>query len=130
MRSTEDYPPISRLLGCLREPLVDGVEEGVFSDGFGQVVGAACGQASLDFFLEGMGGQGDDGGGFSVGGFLPFPDRSGGGMAVHLGHLHVHQHQVVVLGPVHVDGDFSCFGGFQLVAGLFEVGPDEDLVVG
>ena len=109
---------------------MDGVEEGVFSDGFGQVVGAACGQAALDFFLEGMGRQGDDGGGFSVGGFLPFPDRSGGGMAVHLGHLYVHQHQVVVLGPVHVDGDFSCFGGFQLVAGLFEVGPDEDLVVG
>ena len=69
-----------RLLGGLREPFVDGVEEGVFSDGFGQVVGAACRHASLDFFLEGMGGQGDDGSGLSVGGLFPFPDGSGGGM--------------------------------------------------
>ena len=118
-----------RLLRCLREPLVDGVEEGVFSDGFGQVVGAACGQAALDFFLEGMGGQGDDGGGLPVGGLFPFPDGSGGGMAVHDGHLHVHQHQVIFLSLVHFNCGLSSFGNVELIAGLFQIGPDENPII-
>ena len=84
----------------LSEIFADFSQENLPGDRFGQVVGAAAGQALLAVFGHGVRGEGDD------------REREpaaaqfrGGGVAVHHRHLHVHQDQVERLRRRQVDRD-------------------------
>ena len=91
-------------------------------DGLGQVVLHARIQAALAVAFHGVGGHGDDGQVVEPG-FLA--DGSGGGQAIHFGHLDVHQHQVVVVGRGRLyfcHGIMAVDGGLDLYAGFFQKG--------
>ena len=76
----------------------------------------AAGQHQVHIFLEGIGGQGDDGHGAGVGP-VHGANGLGRGIAVHFGHLQIHQNQVVeILGRLGEHGH-----GFRSVTRLVNI---------
>ena len=101
-------------------------------DGFAQVGAAASGQAELDVVVVGMGRQGDHRDRRAAQAGLEGTQCTGGLMAVQDGHLHIHQHQVEVLGGQQLQRVFAIGGHRQgqvlaLQHGLHQ--QDVDLVV-
>ena len=99
-------------------------------DGLGEAGVAAGIDAVLLFALEGVGGEGDD-----LEGVLLVAEFAAGGVAVHHGHLHVHEDEVIGLARVPgfeglVQAQFAVLGDVDGGALLLEDHRDEALVVG
>src|SRR3954469_14693212 len=75
--------------GFVSEGLADGGEEPFAVDGLAEIVGAAGVDALVAVLGHGVGGEGNDGGLEALG-----AEGGGGLVAIHLGHLHVHEDQV------------------------------------
>jgi hypothetical protein len=95
-----------------------------FVDGLGKVVVHAGVKATLTISLHGVGGHGDDD---DVAIWrLGAADLFGGLVAVHNGHLAIHEDEVVVIGGNHVDGFLAVRGEFDGEAeALKHAGRDE-----
>ena len=97
----------------------------VFLEGFGDEFGGAGAECAVDVVLEGGGGEGDDVSGGGVGEFADFAD---GGIAVHDGHLDVHEDDVEFVEDAEVDGLLSVGGGSVGEAGVLADGFEEEEV--
>ena len=86
-------------------------------DGLGEVVAHACGEAKFAILVHGIRSHGDDGemGEAGIG-----ADGFGGGDAVHDGHLHVHEDDVVVVFGDLLNGGSAMFRDIDVDAGVFE----------
>jgi hypothetical protein len=77
-----------------RQPALHAGQQLVGVDGLGDVIAGSGGQALVPVALHGPGGDGDD---RQVSELRHLADRGGGGVAIHLGHHHVHQHEIDVI---------------------------------
>ena len=95
--------------------LGDRGQQGVRADGLGDVQVSAGLAAGGGVFVERIGGQHDHRGARQAPFAFADPQRGGGGQAVHLGHLHVHQHGVEAAG----------LQGFERQAAVADHGGDD-----
>ena len=107
--------------------LEDGDDFG-FVDGLGDVVVHAGVEAALAITLHRVGGHGDDDD-VAIG-RLAAADLFGGLVAVHHGHLAIHENEVVAIGGDHVDGFFSVGGEFDGKAEALEHARGDELIDG
>lgn len=113
------------MLVAVGEEDVDGAEECLSVDGFGEVFIAPDVEASLSVVFHGVGGEGDDGDGASS-----CAEFGCGDVAVEDGHLHVHDDEVeVVVAFEEVEGVLAVGCEDGLVSGACEVVLDEFAVV-
>ncbi len=82
-----------------------------FVDGLGDVVVHAGFDAAFAIGLHGVGGHGDDDG--VAAGRFGAADLFGGLVAVHDGHLAIHENEVVAIGGDHIDGFLAVGGEFD-----------------
>ena len=99
-----------------------------FVDGFGDVVVHAGIEAALAIALHRVGGHGDDDD--VTTGRLSAADLFGGLVAVHDGHLAIHEDEVVAIGGDHVDCFLSVGGEFYFEAETLERAGGDELVDG
>jgi len=109
-----------------REKAADGGSELLELYGLSDKAVHADGGAQIAIALEGIGGEGDDARG--AGGILAAADFAGGFVAVHLGHLDVHQDEIVGLGVASSDGLVAVAGDIRAVTKALKEA-DGDLLV-
>ena len=105
-------------------PFLEHVSKLVEVDGFAEIVVHTCGQAILAVFAGGVGRYRDDDG------LCCFvcADKSGGFQAVHLGHLDIHEHEVIVV-LFQLFEDFFAIGGHAWVVTHFIEDDEGQLLV-
>ena len=100
----------------------DGGDELRDIEGLGNVVIHTAVQALLSVLLSGIGAQCHNGKGLNIRS-VDGADRASGFVAVHYGHLYIHQDQIIVpqrMIPNRIDGISAIHNGFHEKAGFLQ----------
>ncbi|MGA1994360.1 MAG: hypothetical protein ABSH45_01160 [Bryobacteraceae bacterium] len=109
-------------------PALDSLGQIFEADGFGDIVVHAGRETDLAGALEGFGGHGDDG--RVPAGRFGAADRAGSGVAIHFGHVAIHEDQRIGEKADHPDGFVAVGGDVDAEAELFEQAHGDLLIDG
>ena len=97
----------------------NGCEERGFADGLSEIIGEASDLTLLFRFFEGVGGERDHGKWWAFAGGFPVAKLFGCLVAVHHGHVDVHQDKIVFGIEHFLERDSTVFGEVQLYTAVF-----------